>query len=230
MKRYLPFAIIVIAGAAAITGGTIFYRMKVAELAPGAGNISEQKSGASSPHIRGEANAPITLEEFGDFQCPPCADLWLVLTTIERDYGAKLKVIFREYPLQMHKYADLAARAAEAAGKQDRFWEMHDLLYRNQSIWSSSTAVEGIFNKYAFNIGLDLERYKADLTSEEVRVRILADQERANSLGVKSTPTLLLNNNLLPPGSVSEPGLRAAIENVLKGKPPTSAASPTSSP
>ncbi len=214
----------------ALAGGNLLYRAKVAELALKPVNLADRKEGALSPHLRGEDKAPVTLEEFGDFQCPPCGDLAPVLAKIEQDYGAKLRVIFRQYPLAMHKYADLAARVAEAAGKQDRFWEMHDLLYRNQAIWSKGTEVEGIFNKYAFSLGLEIERFKSDLTSEEVKRRIAADQERANSLGVRSTPSVLINNSLVPFSSVNDAGLRAAIDIVLDGKLPVPAASPSPTP
>lgn len=211
-------------------GGTVLYRTKVAQLALAPTKSAGQKSGALSPPTRGKPNAPVTLEEFGDFQCPPCADLAPVLTKIEHDYGAKLRVIFREHPLTMHAHADLAARVAEAAGKQNRFWEMHDLLYRFQLLWSKAPEVEAIFNKYALSLGLEIERFKSDVASEEVKARILADQQRANSLGITSTPSLLLNNTLLPPASVNEPGLRAAIEAVLGGKPPVPRVSSTPMP
>lgn len=215
MRRYLPFIIVALVAAAAVGSGVVLYRAELAELAPKPINPADEEAGALSPHYRGEAQAPVTLEEFGDFQCPPCADLWPVLSKIEQDYGARLKVIFRQYPLKMHQHADLAARAAEAASLQNRFWEMHDLLYRNQAIWSKSVEVEGIFNKYAFGVGLEIERFKADLKSEAVELRIATDRKRADSLGVRSTPSILINNKLLAPSSVNEAGLRSAIDAAL---------------
>lgn len=220
MKRWLPSLLIALVAAAALGGGTILYRAKVAEIAPVAVDPAHQKSGALSPHARGATEAAVTLEEFGDFQCPPCGELWKVLGKIEPAYHGKLKLVFREYPLQMHKYADLAARAAEAAGRQNRFWEMYELLFRNQAIWASATDAESIFNQYAGSLGLDAERFKNDLNGEEVKGRIKADQERANSMGVRSTPSVFLNNISIPFSSVNEPGLRAAIDNILKGEPP----------
>lgn len=220
MKRWLPFLLIAFVAVAALGGGTLLYRKKLAEVAPVAVDPAHQKSGAAAPHTRGAEKAAVVLEEFGDFQCPPCAEFWKVLAKVEADYHEKLQVIFREYPLQMHQYADLAARAAEAAGKQKRFWEMYELLFRNQAIWSQGPEVEGIFNKYALSLGLDVERFKTDLKSEEVEHRIEADKERANSMGVRSTPTVFLNNTMIPFSSLTEPGLRSAIDNVLKGEPP----------
>ena len=230
MKRYLPFVIIVLAAIATVTAGTLLYRAKLAELVPVAVDASaaSAKSGAK-PHVRGDAKAAVTLEEFGDFQCPPCGTLASVLTKIEHDYGSKLRVIFRQFPLAMHNHAAHAAGAAEAAGMQGKFWEMHDLLYRKQVAWSKESDVAPLFTEYAQALGLDLERFREDVASPELRERIEADRERGKSLGVTSTPTIFVNNNQLPPASLNEAGLRAAIDAALRGeKPPTPA--PTATP
>ncbi len=94
-------------------------------------NVSQL--GANPPHSIGPADAPVTLEEFGDFQCPPCGLLHPVLKDMEKEFGPQLRVIFRQFPLaQTHQHAINAARAAEAAGMQGKFWEMHDLIFTNQ--------------------------------------------------------------------------------------------------
>ena len=85
--------------------------------------------------MRGPAKAPVALEEFGDFECLPCSQLWPILKQAQADYGERLSITFREYPLTKHTRAPDAARAAEAAGVQGRFWEMHDALYENRLIW-----------------------------------------------------------------------------------------------
>src|SRR5436190_9982915 len=87
-------------------------------------------------HIRGGATAPVTLEEYGDFQCQPCGRLYPVLKTLEQEYGDRLRIVFRHMPLNKHEHALLAARAAEAAGLQGRFWEMHDMLFENSPRWT----------------------------------------------------------------------------------------------
>lgn len=227
MKRYLPFLIIVIVAASAVAAGTVIYRAKVAELAainaaaPQIDPNAIAAQGAKPPHIRGSAKARVTLEEFGDFQCPPCEMLAPVLTRIEHDYADKVRVVFRQFPLAMHQHAMRAAQAAEAAGLQGRFWEMYDTLYRKRTAWATknATEVEALFLEYAGAIGLDVERFKQDLETDAVKTRVRADQARGASLGVNSTPTIFINGEKLPFQMLAEPALRAAIDNVLAGKP-----------
>lgn len=238
MKRFLPFIIILLVGAGAVVAGNMIYRAKLAELAAvpappptAAGQTKGGLPGAKPPHIRGDKDARVTLEEFGDFQCPPCEMLAPNLAKIEHDYPDKLRVIFRNFPLAMHNHARLAAQAAEAAGLQGKFWEMHDTLYRNRTIWAAKgNEVIDLFVEYARSVGVEPERFKADIESEPVKERVSADQQRGTSLGVNSTPTVFINNTLLPPAHYSEQGLRAAIDNVLAGKPPVAPASPSPSP
>src|SRR5205807_7572805 len=98
--------------------------------APTAGPVFNYgRPGAEPMHIRGDASAPAVLEEFGDFECLPCSLMWPLLEKLEHDYNKRLVVVFREHPLKMHRFALDAARAAEAAGLQDKFWEMHDILH-----------------------------------------------------------------------------------------------------
>jgi protein-disulfide isomerase len=158
-------------------------------------------------------------EEFGDFECLPCSVLWPVLEKLEQDYGKQLAVVFREHPLRMHHFAVDAARAAEAAGLQGKFWEMHDTLYRNRATWVSAQYVGPYLNDYASEIGLDLERFKADLDGGQVAQRIAADQDRGDSLGIDRTPVLFLNGEKLLPTQHNEKSLREAIDKALGAKP-----------
>ncbi|MDQ2918286.1 MAG: DsbA family protein [Verrucomicrobiota bacterium] len=203
------------------------YRAKRVELQKTIADAPGVSPGANAPHVRGDAKARVTLEEFGDFQCPPCATVAMSLSRIEHDYGDKLRVIFRQFPLAMHAHAREAARAAEAAGAQGKFWEMHDLLFKNQSAWSSSANVAEIFKEYARSLGLELDRFQRDCANESLEARINADQQRGESRGVKSTPTLFVNGHNLPPASTSETGLRSALDAVLRGEPIPSQSSPT---
>jgi protein-disulfide isomerase len=170
-------------------------------------------------HVRGDAKAPVTLEEFGDFQCPPCGKMSELIHQLEKEYGSKLRVIFRQFPLAMHAHAREAALASEAAHLQGRFWEMHDLLYREQAAWSKAADVPALLNSYAGTVGLDLERFKKDMQNPEVSARIKADQEHGKSRGVESTPTIFINNTVLPPTSLNPAGLHTAIDTALKEKP-----------
>lgn len=223
MRRYLPFAIIAAVFLIAAGGGGLLFYTKQRRIAAAgaAANAAAAKAslshkiGADPAHMRGPAKAAVTLEEFGDFECRPCGDLSPVLEKIEQDYAADLRVIFRQFPLAVHKHALDAARASEAAGLQGHFWEMHDLLYRNRFIWPRAADVRTAFNDYAKTLNLDVERFKKDMDSEQVKTRIVSDQQRATSLGVDRTPVLFINNRQVPVTSLNPPGLHTAIDRAL---------------
>lgn len=174
--------------------------------------------GAEPQHVRGDSNAPVVLEEFGDFECMPCSVVWPVLEKLEHEFPQQLVVVFREHPLRMHRYALDAARAAEAAGLQDKFFEMHDTLYRNRTTWVPADYIRPYLNDYAKELGLDLERFKADMDGDKVSRRIAADQVRGESLGVDRTPILYVNGVKIPVTEINENGLRAAIDKALAAK------------
>ena len=229
MKRYLPFIIIVVVFLLAAGGGAFLLFSKqralkaeaAKETAKVAANVAAQnvKPGAKPPHIRGSTKASVTLEEFGDFECPPCGLLSPVLEQLEKDYGERLRVIFREFPMPMHKHALDAARAAEAAGLQGRFWEMHDMLYHNRYIWPASSDPRANFNTYAETLKLDLARFKKDFKGEQVTARIKADKERATSLGVDRTPVLFINDHQLPVTAFNPKGLHDAVDAAANPAP-----------
>jgi protein-disulfide isomerase len=173
-------------------------------------------SGAPDPYERGGAKASVTLEEFSDFQCPACGGLEPGLRRVVKDYGERVRLVFRNYPLPMHRYAFQAARAAEAAGQQGKFWEMHDALYDNQKEWSDSMEPRVQFDSYATRLGLDVQRFKADIERQDLADRIKADVQRGNSLNVRGTPTVYLNGRELMPGKlVTEDDLRREIDAAL---------------
>jgi protein-disulfide isomerase len=175
--------------------------------------------GAEPMHMRGNPKAPAVLEEFGDFECLPCSLLWPVLTKLEEEYGDRLVVVFREHPLRMHRYAPDAARAAEAAGLQGKFWEMHDALYRNRATWVPADYVRPYLNDYARELQLDVDRFKEDMDGAQVTARLAADWSRGDSLGIDRTPVVFVNGVKVLPPEHNEKGLRAAIDKVLPPKP-----------
>jgi protein-disulfide isomerase len=222
MKRYLPFIIIALVAVSAATAGTMLYRAKHARIAALAARTAADnvggKPGASPAHSHGPDNAPVTIEEFGDFQCPPCAALASFLRALDHDYPGKLRVIFRQYPLDMHKHARMAALGAEAAALQGKFWQMHEQLYTAQNEWSKAEDFKPLLNTYANKVGLDMARFTKDLESEKTESRLKLDRERATSLGVNSTPTLFLNGKAIEPAARSPEGLRKAIQDAINGK------------
>jgi protein-disulfide isomerase len=216
-KSYLPFIIIVVVLLVAIGGGTLLFRASKRSVAPTQKATSSGLAGAKPPHVKGSENAPVTLEEFGDFECPPCGIFYPELKKLEADYsGDKLRIIFRQFPLpQVHKYALIAAYAAEAAGFQGRFWEMYDKLYSDQATWSKAPDPRPFLLDYARQIGLDVNRFVQDINSSEAQARVTLDQQRGHSLGVKGTPTIFINGRMLPP-ETTDKMLRDMIDEGLK--------------
>ena len=205
----------------AVGSAAVLYRQKMADSAAASKlhNASPNSSTNKAVHIRGEHDAPITLEEFGDFQCPPCATISPHLDETERDYRPRLRLVFRNFPLAIHAHSTEAAYAAEAAGLQGRFWEMHDLLYKEQTNWSTAADVPTLFSSYAQMLGLDVDRFKADVQSPAVKEAVQADQRDGTARGVTSTPTVFLNGVLIPPSSLNKLGVRAALDSAIKELP-----------
>lgn len=226
LKRYLPLIIIGGVLLVAIAAGALLLRSAGGQANQDADHASappepmRPSAGAEPPHVTGAESAPVTLEEFGDYQCPPCGNLHPILKRIEHDYGSRVRLIFRNLPLEtLHKNAFLAARAAEAAGLQGKFWEMHDMLYDHQKDWAALPMPRPVFSDYARQLDLDVERFEGDIDRPGVGMRVGADMRRAASMRVVSTPTLLLNGRELPPDkSLVEDKLREEIDAALAGK------------
>src|SRR6059058_3275037 len=222
MKRYLPFIIVGGIALATLGSGAMLYRAKRPQLLTiPEDKVLPGKGGAESMHIRGNPDASVTLEEFGDFQCPPCGNIAVFIDELVKEYGPRLRLVFRNFPLPNHKYAREAALAAEAAGLQGRFWEMHDVLYREQETWSKAPNVRELFESYAGTIGLDVDKFKKDMDGEQVKARVEADRQRGQSLGIQITPTLFINNQPLDPKDKNPEGIRAEINAALEKKSQT---------
>jgi formate-nitrite transporter family protein len=143
---------------------------------------------------RGPANAKVVLVEYGDFQCPACGAYHPVLTQLENEYPNDLKVIYRHFPLyRIHPNAGLAARATEAAGLQGKFWEMHDMIFESQPLWSQDPNAKDLFIEYAGILDLDLEKFTSDLDAKATKEGVDEDYEGGIRARVDSTPTFFLN-------------------------------------
>jgi len=216
MKRYLPFLIIV-AVLIVAAGSVIWFVQKSKQNGLSNTNANAQSDTAGGAHVRGPANAPVTVEEYGDFQCPPCGRMYPELKKIEQEYGDKIKVIFRNFPITtQHKFAMIAAEAAEAADFQGKYWEMHDKLYENQQAWDTSDDPGPAFISYARELGLDLERFTRDMNGAEARSRVEQDMQMGNTAGVNATPTFLVNGRMLRTEATNPDGLRTAINVMLR--------------
>ena len=144
-------------------------------------------------NIKGDKEAKATLIEYSDFQCPACGSYYPILKKVSEDLGAQVKFAYRHFPLPQHKNAKLAATVAEAAGKQGKFWEMHDLIFQNQSDWSEDKNAAVIFAKYAQDLQLDLAKFQTDIADEEIKAKIENDYKSGVKAGVNSTPSFFLN-------------------------------------
>lgn len=146
-----------------------------------------------SDHVKGNPEAAKTIIEYSDFQCPACAAYSPLVNQVV-DSRNDVKLVYRYFPLsQIHPNAVAASKAAEAAGKQDKFWEMHDLLFDKQSDWESLGNPKDKFVEYASELGLDTDKFKVDLGSNEVESKVFADLGQANQMKLNSTPTFFIN-------------------------------------
>ena len=151
--------------------------------------VKPAQSATEQDHSEGPANAPVTLQEYGDYECPHCGRAHVIVKRIQKRFKGKLRFIFRHFPLSnMHPHAEMAAEAAEAAGAQGQFWEMHDLLYDNQEDLSAEAIAD-----FAGELGLDLPQFADDLESHKYLPRVKADFAGWVRSGVNGTPTFFIN-------------------------------------
>jgi protein-disulfide isomerase len=213
MLKYRPFIIIAIVLVAAAVGGFVLLR------SDGNNDSATVPQPSAEPQRKPSADAVVTLEEFGDYQCPPCGDLHPTLKRLKQEFGPNLNLVFRNLPLTtLHRNALAAAQAAEAARVQNRFWEMHDLLYENQCLWKDDINPRTIFLKFAADLGLDSGRFVRDMDGEQVKLRIEADQDAAAERGINGTPTILLDGRQLRPEVTNPDGIRKGIDYILGHK------------
>jgi len=151
-----------------------------------------------SDWTKGNSEGKVTLIEYSDFQCPACGAYYPLLKKLNEDLKDKIHFGYRHFPLtQIHKNAEPSAYAAEAAGKQGKFWEMHDKLFENQSEWSELSDARPTFIGYAESLGLDKARFESDMASGEVKDKVAKDNLSALSAKVNATPTFFLNGRKL---------------------------------
>jgi protein-disulfide isomerase len=140
-------------------------------------------------HVQGPDNAPLTLVEYGDYQCSYCGEAYPILKAVKKRMGDELRFVFRNFPItEIHPYAFIAAEAAEAAAAQGKFWQMHDTLYEHQADLSAHALVS-----YADTVGLDMDRFAREVNKQTYSHRIQADFQSGVKSGVDGTPALFIN-------------------------------------
>lgn len=160
--------------------------------------------------VKGAKTAPVTIVEWSDFQCPFCARVVPTLSQVQKEYGDKVKVVFKHLPLPMHSKAPGAHAAAEAAHRQGRFWEMHDRIFSAQNQLDPDQ-----FVVYATEMGLDVDRFKRDVASAEVEQRIAGDVAEGSEVGVSGTPSFFINGRFLS-GAQPYESFKRMIDEALR--------------
>ncbi len=171
--------------AVVLIGGSIWYSNNV--------STRNNEGVTLNPHIKGAEGAVVTLVEYSDLQCPACAAFQPYVDEVVAAYGDSLKFEYKHFPLPIHPYAEVAARAAEAAGIQGKFFEYSNLLFTNQATWSKAINPNINFIQYAEELGLDTDQFKRHMNASLVRDKIRADSEAGRELGITGTPTFFLN-------------------------------------
>jgi protein-disulfide isomerase len=217
MKRALPFIIIGIVLIAGITAVVIFSRQRGASNNANSQPSTGNPTGYARPNVR--VSSPVVLEEYGDYQCPPCGILFPVLKQIEHEYGDQVRFVFRHFPLtKIHKNAMMAAQAAEGAGHQGKFLQMHDRLYGTQNAWKDLADARPMFIGYARELGLNVEQFTRDMDSAAVAQRIASDMQRGSGVGVTGTPTVFIEGQMLRYEATTPDGIRQGINIMLQRK------------
>lgn len=232
--------------AIAVIGGLLFYNYSKATPTPNTANTSTNSPpkpkpqntippnappGAQPPEQTGSPSAAVTLEEFADLQCSSCAKVHPTINEIKGIYGSRIHFIFRNFPLQIpqHDKSYEAALAASAAGMQNKFWDMQNMLFSNQKAWTTDQTYKQIWKGYAQKIGLDVAKWENDMGGMAVKGRVEADMARGKAINVNSTPSIYVNGVSVHIDDVTLDGLKKLIDAELqKGSPqnPASSAPP----
>lgn len=221
-KAWLVFGII----SAAIFGGIIWssmqHRLDVSDINhQQAMNVlpAEERNGNIADHVRGNPKASVVVIEYGDFQCGPCKSVHPEFWTLSDKYRDHLAFIYRNFPIATaHPHARAAAAAAEAAGLQGKYWEMHHLLYERQEEWSAAQAQDrsNLFAGYAKQLGLNESQFTADVAKPEITKKINFDGALARAGSVSATPTVFVNGEMVKLTDTSS--ITNAVEAALKQK------------
>ncbi len=178
------------------------------------------QDGNIADHVFGKVGSKVTLIEYGDFQCPPCGNIYPVVKSISNQYKDQLQYIFRNFPIpDLHPNAKAAAASAEAAGLQGKYWEMHDKLFESQNDWSNLSSSERIkfFDNLAKGLGLDMKKFDADMSTAAITSKINYDIALGDKQSVQGTPSFILNGKKLDPKAyATESDLKNTINAELK--------------
>ena len=219
MKRfYLILAVVAVVGVGAL--GFLVSRPGVSSI-PADVTIQPADTAGFRGYTKGSESAPVEITEYADYQCPFCQTFaTLQMPTIEERLirTGKLRWRYRDFPLQQHQFARLAAHSAACADEQGKYWEQHDRIYEGQGDWAAARDAGDHFRNYARAIGLDLARYHDCMESAKYAGRIQASLEEGTRAGVASTPTLLVGNRLYQ-GRIDADAIRRLVDSLAPSTP-----------
>lgn len=175
--------------------------------APFSAALAQQSENAAEPIV--------TIVKYSDYQCPACAYFHPFTLKLKEDFGDKVKVVYKNFPLNSHQYAQITARAAEAARKQGKHQEMHNKLFEEQAAWSRGN-VQLLLIGYATEIGLDVTQFKRDLNSSEMQRIIMEDKAEGQRLGANATPTFFINGDKLERNPSSYEVFKSLVESYMR--------------
>lgn len=222
MKRfYLLLGVVAVLGAA-----FLFYaaRKKPAEVPAQLSPLSLAAADGFRGFTLGSDSAPVEVTEYSDFECPFCADFAAVQMPVVREQlitTGKVRWRYRDFPLPSHAYSRYAALAAQCAGEQGKFWEMHDQIYYHQPDWSDLVGGKDAGNPvkamrgYASGLGIDMDKYDACMQNGDYALQIRANEQEGERVGVTGTPTIIIGRRMLPGGAPPYDMIKATVDSVL---------------
>lgn len=193
--------------------GGVFYLSGTNPAVTPEGTIDKKVLGAGKNTV-GKKDIKVAVVEFADFQCPACGAFAPDMKKILSDYNGKIYYIYRHFPLPIHKNAMKAAQAAEIAGAENKFWQMHDQLFETQSEWSDVDDPTALFATYAKTLGMDEEKFKKALAEGTHLAVIQKDVQDGNKAGVNATPTIFVNGKKVE-GATSIADLSAKVRQAI---------------
>ncbi|MBU6388898.1 thioredoxin domain-containing protein [Patescibacteria group bacterium] len=210
---------------AALIGGGIYFAVRPQPTGPRQVPISASYTDRvkAGGWTRGTTHPQVTVVEYGDFQCPACYNYFPIVERSYADTKDIAQFVFRQYPLQQHNKAMQAAKAAEAAGRQGKFWEMYNLLYTKQPEWADDTTFSfgSRLSDYAGSLGLNADQFNADMNDPSIEDEISKDVAKGNQVPLTGTPTIVIDGTVLSNLPATSDALTALIRQAAQRATPS---------